>query len=187
LEVVRRVGPKQQQQFQRHLYGKGAWLAGMFPGKELSEIRVGNVWHDRSATEKRLHVQIEPYSEDVVAEATAWLDEVVYSFLHDVEARKEPHFAFCEGYCPHFADCRLGETSVEGLITEPSLLTAVDILQEAKRMEAEAKRMKNQAQVALNGVEGSTGQFSIRWTHVNGGSVSYNREPYLRLDVRRVR
>lgn len=184
--VVRRAGPKQQQNYQRHLYGKGAWLAGMFGDLPLDQVRVGNVWHDRSAQEKQLHVQIEPYDENIVQEATRWLDDVVYAYLRGEPARKEPQRAFCEGYCPHFSTCRVDDTDVEGLIDDPEVVTAVDMLQEARAMESEAKRLKNQAQIALKGVSGSTGKYLVRWVVVNGGVVSYNREPYMRLDVRKV-
>lgn len=184
---VRRNGPKQQQQFQRHCYAKGAWEAGFFPGRSLSDIRVGNVWHDRSAQEHALHVQIEPYSEEIVADATDWLDEVVYDYLHHQEARKEPHYAFCEGYCPHFEDCRLGETDVEGLIEDPEVMLAIDMLQESKVMASAANRLKNQAHLALRGVQGSTGEYTIRWTKVSGGEVNYFREPSMRLDIRKVK
>jgi hypothetical protein len=185
--VVRKVGPKAQQQFQRHLYGKAAWEAGMFPNHSLEEVRVGNVWHDRSAQEKNLHVQIEPFNPEVVDEATAWLDDVVYAYMAGEEARKEPHRAFCEGYCPHFSTCRAEDTDVEGLITDPETLAGVDLLLEAKALESEAKRKKNQAQIALKGVQGSTGTYTVRWVSVNGGPVSFNRESYMRLDVRKVR
>lgn len=184
---VRRNGPKQQQQFQRHCYAKGAWEAGMFPEHTLGEIRVGNVWHDRSAQEHSLHVQIEPYSEDVVKDATDWLDEVVYDYMHNQEARKEPHYAFCEGYCPHFEDCRLGESDVEGLIEDPEILSAVDMLMESKALASQANRLKNQAQIALHGIQGSTGTYTIRWTKVNGGEVAYYRESYEKLDIRKIK
>lgn len=187
MSVVKRIGPKPQQQFQRHIYAKGAWLAGMFGDMPLHEVRVGNVWHDRTAKERGLHVQIEPFSDDVLFEAACWLDEVVDAYLNGDEARKEPHYAFCEGYCPHFSDCRINDSSVEGLIEDPELLAAVDLLQEAKELESQAKRMKNHAQLALQGVEGSTGKWTVKWTLINGGSVSYQREAYQRLDVRRIK
>lgn len=187
IEIVRRNGPKQQQQFQRHIYAKGAWLAGMFPDHKLEDIRVGNIWHDRTAKEKGLHVQIEPYSEDVISEATEWLDEVVYAYLQGEEARKEPHYGFCEGYCPHFNDCRLGETDVEGLIVEEDAKVAVSLVLEARELEARAKRLKNQAQIALNGIQGSTGDYTVRWVHVNGSNVSFTRDPYMKLDIRPVK
>lgn len=187
LELVRRNGPKQQQQFQRHIYGLAAFQQGLIEAERIEDIRVANVWIDRSAQEHGAHVDMQQFDPDVIRQIGWWLDEVVDAYLAGEEARKEPQFAFCEGWCGHFADCRAGETSVQGLIDDPELLTAVEILQEAKALESKAKKLKNQAQIALKGVEGSTGEFAIKWTHVNGGEVHYVREPYLRLDVRKVR
>lgn len=187
IDIVKRNGPKQQQQFQRHIYAKGAHAAGYFPDHKLEDLRVGNIWHDRTAKHKGLHVQIEPYSEEVVQQATDWLDEVVYAYLNGEEARKEPHYGFCEGYCPQFNDCRLGESDVEGLLTDPDQVAAVDLILEARELESRAKKLKNQAQMELNGIQGSTGAYTVRWVHVNGGPVNYNRDPYMKLDIRPVR
>ena len=47
--------------------------------------------------------------------------------------------------------------------------------------------MKDEAKAALKNVEGSTGEFSIRWVKVSGGYVAYERPPYERLDIRPLR
>lgn len=187
LETKRRTGPDQQQQFQRHCYALGAFNAGHLNVESLDDVKVANFWLDRSATDRVGHVQMEPFSMDVVQQAAMWIDEVVYAYAHNTEAQKEPPYNMCAKACGHFEDCRMGEGSVEGLITDSEVLAAVDMLNESKAMESEARRLKNQAQIALKGVEGSTGKFTVKWTEVGGGPVSYQREPYLRLDIRRVR
>ena len=187
LNVVRRTGPNQQQQFQRHCYAKGAWLGGFFPGVALEDVMVGNVWVDRAADEKELHVHLEPYDERVVEAATLWLDDVIYAFLHKQDARKEPAREVCEATCGFYGDCRALDTDVTGLLSDEVVLTAVDMYQDGAALEREGKRLKDQAKAHLNGIQGSTGDFTVRWVHVNGSHVSYDRSGYEKLDVRRIK
>lgn len=187
LEIVKRTGPKKSQQFQRHCYAKAAWEAGMFGGLSLEEVYVANVWIDRSGKDHECHVQMEPYSEDVVREAGMWLDEVVYGYIHDSEVPKEPSREFCEVWCGHFSTCRALDTDVEGLLTDPEVLEAVKLQLEAAELDRKSKRLKAIAKGALEGVQGSTGEHLVRWTHVNGGPVSFTRQGYDRLDIKPIR
>jgi hypothetical protein len=188
LRIVQRTGPSQQQQFQRHCYAKAAHQAGFFADDiGLSQVQVGNVWFDRSAEEVEPYVQMEPYDERVVEAATQWLDDVVYAYRHDEEARKEPPIAMCAKTCGFYLDCRAGRGGPQGLLEDRETVSAVQMYQEALNLEREARTMKNQAKIALNGVEGSTGHYTVKWTKVNGGPVSYFREPYQKLDIRKVR
>lgn len=188
LRIVSRTGPSQQQQFQRHCYAKAAHQAGLFNDDvALEDVHVGNVWFDRAGEDKEPYVQIEPYDERIVEAATQWLDDVVYAFRHDEEARKEPPIAMCAKTCGFYVECRAGRGGPQGLLEDTETLAAVEIYQEALDMERQARKMKNQAKIALNGVEGSTGTYTVKWTKVNGGAVSYFREPYQKLDVRKIR
>ena len=87
---ARNSSDEQQKRFQRHLYAKAAHEAGLFGDRPLTEVQVGNFWIDRSAQDKYVLVHLEPFSSDVVSEATMWLEDVVYDFIHQQEARKEP-------------------------------------------------------------------------------------------------
>ncbi|HVQ18894.1 MAG TPA: hypothetical protein VMT27_07650, partial [Actinomycetes bacterium] len=116
LEVVRRKGPSQQQQFQRHGYGLGAYEAGLFE-VGLDKVRVTNVWIDRAADDKEVYVHSEMFDHGVVEQMTWWLDEVVYAYVNEQPARKEPPYEMCQKVCGFFKDCRLGETDVQGLLT----------------------------------------------------------------------
>jgi hypothetical protein len=188
LDTTRRIGPRTSQQFQRHCYAKGAHAAGHFnPDVKLEDVQVANIWIDRSGVDHEFHIQMESYSEQVVQEAAEWLDDVVYAYLHDEEARKEPSREFCEKWCGYYPTCRALDTDVEGLLTDPEVLMAVQLQQEANELERRAKRLKAQAKGTLVGVQGSTGEFAIRWVHVNGGEVSYTRSGYDKLDIRRIK
>ena len=90
-----RTGPTQQQQFQRHCYAAGAHAAGLFGDLPLEEVRVANVWFDRAADDKRAYCHMEPFSHEIVQQATWWLDDCIYAFVNNTEARKEPPRAMC--------------------------------------------------------------------------------------------
>jgi hypothetical protein len=183
--VVRRTGPSQQQQFQRHLYALGAYIRGLFsPDLTLADVKVANVWVDRAADEHTVYVHMEPFSQDVVTQAGFWIDDVVYAYLHSEEARKEPPREVCAKVCGHFADCRARDTDVEGLLTDDQVLAAVDLYRDGTAMVREGEKLKGEAKAHLTGVSGSTGKFSVRWVHINGAHIEYDRKPSDRLDIR---
>jgi len=187
LNVVRRTGPSQQQQFQRHLYALGAHQAGLFsPDVTLDQVKVANVWLDRAGDEHQAYCHMEPFSPDMVTQAGFWLDDTVYSYLHGEAARKEPPREVCAKICGHFADCRALDTDVEGLLTDDEVLAAVDLHMEASAMAREAAKMKDQAKAHLTGVSGSTGKYAVRWVHVGGAHVEFDRRPSDRLDIKRL-
>jgi hypothetical protein len=183
LSIVRRNGPSRQQQFQRHCYAMAS-MPLFNPDVTLDKVRVANVWFDRAGDEPYPYVQMEDFSPQVVAEAAMFVDDLVYAFLHGEAARKEPPREVCAKACGHFADCRALDTDVEGLLTDPDILTAVDLHRDALAMERKARQMKDQARSALVDISGSTGKFSVRWVHVGGGHVEYDRKPSARLDIK---
>lgn len=187
LNVVRKNGPSMQQQFQRHCYAKGAWEAGYFGDTPLEDVLVGNFWIDRSAKEKAVHVDVEPYSEDVVDQAGQWLDDVVYAYLQQEEARKEPPREMCAAVCGFFTVCRAYDTDVEGLIEDRELLGAIDLYREGQELEKRGRALKKEASAHLDGVSGSTREVMVRWVHVNESQVpTFTRAAYDKLEVRKI-
>lgn len=186
LADVERNGANQQQRFQRHLYGVGAFEGGLFPGaKTPQDVKVGNFWLDRAGKDKRVHVEIEALDLDVVDEATRWLDDVVYAFMNEEEARKEPPREMCAVVCGFYHVCRAYDTDVEGLITDDQQVRNVAMYAEGRDLEREGKRLKDQAKVHLEGVSGFTDAFTVRWTHVNPSDVpGYTRKGYDMLDIK---
>lgn len=184
LDLVRRTGASRQQRFQRHLYGLGALACGMVKVDD-TDLRVGNVWIDRSGVDKSVHVEIEPYSSDVVRQATAWLDEVVYAYLHGQTAEKEPPREVCAVTCGFYDTCRMWDTDVEGLLTDVTVLEAVKMHVEGMKLERHGKHLKTQAAANLKGIQGSTGRHMLRWVHVNESPIKAGvRRAYDRLDVK---
>lgn len=187
LNTVRRSGPSTQQQYQRHGYAKAAWDAGYFPDIELTDVRVANAWVDRAAIDKGVHVQMEPYDPDIVAEAGRWLDDVVYAYTHGEEARKEPPRNVCAETCGFFRTCRAYDTDVEGRLTDPAVLTAVEMYDEGAALEKRGRQLKDEAKAHLKEVSGTTGQFSIRWVHVNESEIKPGvRRAHDKLEIRRI-
>lgn len=187
LALVERNGASRQQRFQRHGYGLACFNAGLFdPSVKLEDVVVGNVWLDRAADDKHLHVETEALSLDVIREMEEWLDEVVYCFTSQQEAPKEPPREMCEKTCGFFSECRLYDTDVEGLITDPLLVDAAAMYDEGRALVREGERKKDQAKAALKEVSGATREFLIRHTWINESPVpGYVRKGYWKIDVRR--
>jgi hypothetical protein len=183
LDVIERTGPTLQQMFQRHCYARAAYEAGLFT-IPLSQVKTANVWLDRSGQQQRLHAHVDDYDPWIVAQAAAWLDDVVYAHAYHHEARKEPPREMCAKVCGHFSTCRALDTDATGLLTDDSVLAAVDVIRDARRMIREAERMKRAASAKLTGITGTTGKFSVRWVWDNESDVAYHRDGYYKLDVR---
>jgi hypothetical protein len=163
LAAIRRGHATQQNRWQKHLYGAAAIQAGIV--KEDGLV-VRNVWLDRSGRDHKPHVEQEPFSWDVVGEASAWLDDVMQAVLNDSEALKEPPRNECRDWCVFYTACRGPEVEL-GPITNPRLAGAVDMYAQA----AEDKRLAESIMDALGpdveNVSGRTEQAEIVSTQVN--------------------
>jgi len=173
LMIAERTGMEERQKkFQRHGYALAAFEGGLFDdGVSLGDVLVGNCWIDRSGSEKRVVVRLEPYDPEVTRETLEWLEEVIYAYKHGEAGRKEPPREMCAKTCGFFATCRAYDTDVSGLLTDTDVLAAMDLYLEGQRMASDGRKMQEQAKAALREVEGFAlldGQrFSLRWTHVN--------------------
>jgi hypothetical protein len=188
LRLAERVGVDQQKQFQRHGYGYGAWLEGYFGDLPLEDVRVGNIWLDRSGKERRVHIQTEPFSDEVLSDAARWLDETVYAFRHKQEAQKEPPREVCFATCGFYDTCRGLDTDVEGLIRDPWALEALRMYREGHEQEKEGKAKKNEAKASLLGVSGSDGNVTLRWVEVDEVKVEgFTRARHARIDIKPIK
>lgn len=183
LQLARRMGADQQKNFQRHCYAAGAWDAGLFPHHDLRDIRVGNVWIDRSGMSKEVHVQLEPFDDAVLFQAAHWLEEVIDAYRAGREAEKEPPREVCETTCGFFKTCRAFDTDVTGLLEGPETLAAVQLYLDGKVAASFGDKAKKEAKAALAGISGSTGRHTVRWVDVN---PTETRAGYARLDIREI-
>jgi len=184
LATVEREGPSFQQRFQRHGYALAAWEAGFFGDMPLDEVQVGNFWIDRGAQDKYAVVNTEKFDADVIAEGVEWLDSVVYAYLNNEEAMKEPPRQVCEVTCGFFKICREYDTDVHGLIDDPFLLGHIEAYVKGQELTKEGNRLKDQAKAHLDGISGSTGRHTLRWTWVNPSEIKgYTRKGYYKITL----
>lgn len=186
LADAERLGPSEPQQFQRHGYAKAAWEAGYFAPKfKLSDIKVANVWVDRSGQDKRPHVDLEPFDQKHVDAAAAWLEDVVYHQVEGIEAHKAPPRDMCAVVCGFYETCRALDTDVEGRIEDPETVERVRMYREGLEMEKQGARLKKSAAVHLEGMRGVVDGLMLRWIDVDPTLVpEYTRRGYSRIDLR---
>jgi len=188
LSIARRLGADQQKRFQRHGYGLGCWNAGMFGDLPLEEVQVGNVWIDRSGEEQELHVELEPYDPDVIRDAARWIDDVVYAYVNEEEARKEPAREVCAVTCGFFGVCRAWQTDVSGVIEDPEVLEAMNMYLEGLSLEKQGRMLKDHAKPVMRGIAGSNGTHLLRWVHVDESLVpEHKRRGYDKIDIKPIK
>lgn len=89
--------------------------------------------------------------------------------------------------CEYFSTCRLGDTDVEGLIEHEDYVQAVEAYLHGADLEKQAKQLKKEANSVLRNVTGNVnttkGMKSLRWVHVNGSHVEFDRASYDRLSI----
>jgi hypothetical protein len=181
---VQRFGPKRNQLYQRHLYCLGAHQAGLLT-VPLAEAWTANAWIDRCGDDKQVHVHKDRYNQEIVDEATEWLDDVVNAIIHKEETGRDQPISFCRRFCDRFTSCR-GEESVEepATIEDPEALDAVDMYLEGRDLEDQGRRLKNKAKLALRDVAGSTGTYKVQWHDVQAAIVpEYQRDAYTKLSI----
>lgn len=186
--TVRREGATQAHKFQRHTYALGCIQTGIFD--ESKPVYVGNIYFDRSGKEEQPLLVIEEFDPTLTDAVDAWITDVIYAVRNNEDAMRDLPAPICERICGHYSACRgdlpIGDDAE--FITAPELLSAVDMYNEARDMEKMAKQMKDEAAARLNGVNGSTGKWTVRWTQVNPSRVeAFDKAGYLRLDVRKSR
>lgn len=185
---VKREGTSQQHKFQRHLYAMGLIQDGTLDSSK--PVYVGNIYFDRSGKEQEPLVLVEEMDPTLTDEIDSWVGDVIYAVKHNEDASRDIPAAVCERICSHFTACRGALEINEGgeLITDTTLVSAVDMYVEARNMEKTAKQMKEAASAELAGVNGSTGTWQVRWVDVQPSRVeAFDKQGYSRLDIRKAR
>lgn len=184
---VKREGTSLQHKYQRHLYAMGLIQAGILDGAQT--VLVGNIYFDRSGKEPEPLVLVEDMDPTLTPEIDSWVQDVIYSVNHGEDASRDVPAAVCERICSHFTVCRGSLETQEGeFIDNPELLSAVDMYVQGRDMKKEGEAMQKAAQALLDGVNGSTGTYQVRWVDVQPTTVeSFEKSGYRRMDVRKVR
>jgi hypothetical protein len=187
-EWVKREGTSKAHDFQRHIYALGCVQNGVLDGDK--PVYVGNVYFDRSGKISEPYVLIQEYDARVIQEADDWIGDVIYAVKNDEDASRDIPSPVCERICPFFSVCRgsLEDSDPTEFITNPELLSAIDMYVEARDISKNAEAMKKEAQIRLAGISGSTGEWQVRWVEVAATRVeSFDKAAYSRMDIRRVR
>lgn len=186
-EWIKREGTSLQHKYQRHLYAMGLVQMGLLSPDNLL---VGNVYFDRSGKESEPIVLVEEFDPTLTNEIDSWVQDVIYAVKNGEDASRDIPAAVCERICSHFTACRGALEVHDGAepITNPELLAAVRMYVEARDTASAAEKAKKEAQQRLLGVNGSTGDYNVRWVEVQPTTVqSFDKQGYLRMDIRKAR
>lgn len=185
---VKREGTSQQHKYQRHLYALGLIQSGTL---DVSKpVLVGNVYFDRSGKEPEPLVLVEEMDPTLTDEIDAWVTDVIYAVRNGEDASRDIPAAVCEKICSHFTACRGALEVHDGgeIIEDKDTLAAISMYVEGRDLAKEADKMKREAQSRLVGINGTDGQYQVRWVEVAPTTVqSFEKDGYMRLDVRKVR
>lgn len=184
LHAIRKTGPSNRQWMQVMGYGKALADEGTLTWDK--PVRCALVFMDRSGREPGFVVYEREYDPVVINDADNWITDVIYAIEHDEPASKDRPIDWCEKFCDFYTTCRAGDAAPEGgLIEDPDVITAVDLYLEGSDLERRGKAMKNEAKGQLEGVEGSTGLATVRWTVVGPSEIpGYVRDGYKKLNIR---
>lgn len=186
-EWIKREGTSLQHKYQRHLYAMGLVQMGLLSNENLL---VGNVYFDRSGKESQPIVLVEEFDPTLTNEIDSWVQDVIYAVKNGEDASRDVPAAVCERICSHFTACRGALEVHDGAepITDPELVAAVRMYVEARETASAAEKAKKEAQQRLLGINGSTGDYNVRWVEVQPTTVqSFEKQGYLRMDIRKAR
>lgn len=181
LAVVRKSGGDMQHKFQVTLYGYACVQAGLLE----PEPTLALAYYDRSGVEQAPHIVSWEWDQSIFDAAIEWLNDVVYALTQGEEASKDKPRDWCYSFCPFATACRGGDTDVEGLIEDETIVTAIDLYKDALARETAAKRDKDTAKKELVGVGGRTKDWVLRWVHIGESEIKAGtRRAYDKIDIR---
>lgn len=186
-EKIKRYGVSQNHKMQRHAYALGAIQEGLLDDSQT--VYVGNIYVDRSGEEPLPYVVYEEFDHAFTDVVDQWITDVIYAIQHDEDASRDIPAPVCERICEFYSVCR-GDLPIAEpqFITDEDTRNAVRMYVEGREMAARGKKMQDQAKTALVGVNGSDGEWTVRWTSKAGSEVpGYYRAPSESIDVRRAR
>ena len=187
-EWVKREGTSHQHKYQRHLYAMGLIQAAILD--DSKPVYVGNIYFDRSGKQPDPIIIIEEMDHTLTNEIDAWVTDVIYAVKNREDASRDIAPAVCERICTHFTACRGALETIDGgeHISDPTLLTAIDMYVEGRDLEKQAAAMKKEAQSRLIGVNGTSSDYQVRWVEVQPSRVeSFDKQGYMRMDIRKLR
>jgi hypothetical protein len=181
LAVVRREGGERKHQYQVSLYTHALIEAGKI---DPDNARCALAYYDRSGVEEEPFVVEWDYDPAITDEALDWINSVLYDYEQGVASHKDMPREWCFSYCPYATDCRGSDTDVEGVIEDPTILTAIELYLDAHAREKQAAKEKKDASAELRGAAGHTPTHTLRWIEIGPSEVAFTRAAHQRLDLR---
>lgn len=170
LNYRRRIGVDIAHLRQVHLYALGLVQAEILRPNPIVRI----CYVDRSGANNVPFVYQQRFDEEIIAGCNDWVSDVIYAVVNKEEASKDWPREMCRRFCPYYSTCRSDELTGEAIMGE--MATAAHTYYEANKQEAENKKIKEQARVHLDGVNGFTEEgVAVRWITVNKDEGSYDR------------
>lgn len=185
---VRREGTSLNHRYQRHTYALGAIQEGLLD--DSKPVLVGNLYIDRSGKEPEPLLIIEEFDPTLTDEIDSWIQDVIYAVKQNEDASRDIPAAVCEKICEYFTVCRGGLETHEGgvVIEDHDTRAAIRMYVEGRDMAKEGEALKRAASNMLVGINGSDGEWQVRWVSVAPTTVqAFDKQGFDRLDVRKVR
>jgi hypothetical protein len=184
LSTIEREGPSFAHLWQRNAYALATWQMGMHGDMPLDEVMTGNFWIDRGAVDKRVHVDLAPFDQEIIDRGVEEIDSIIYAYENGEEAEKRPPRQMCKVVCGFYEKCRGWETDVSGLIEDEGLVMQIESYVAGRDLVRQGGRMQAEAKAHLQDISGSTGRHMLRWTWVNPNE---DRAGYYKIDVSTVK
>lgn len=175
LALVRSHLTDDPQRIQRHLQYEAGRQNGYLPDEGI----VRNVYVDRSGKDPSVHIEQEPFSPEVVAQAASWLADVLYAVENNETASQDRPRDWCRQWCPAFTRCRGDEIEHPVLQGDTALL--VEAYHTNHGIIAEAKQLEDEIKAELVGVTGVTPSGIVAVTT----NVNAKAGPYTKFSTRR--
>ncbi len=173
-ERITKLGPSQNNRFQRATYALAAIQAGLLDSNH--PVFVANYYVDRSARNPEPYFLWEQFDVAVLEEADEWQSDVHYAHRQGEDASRDIDAVICARICDRFSACRGGlPMREEPRLHGPELIAAAELVYEGRELAKRAKRMVDEGLDSLVGVDGVAGDLQIRHVQINGRNGSYTR------------
>lgn len=186
LETIKKYGQSDQQRFQLHGYGAACIAAGILDPDQ--PIKLANAFFDRSGQEPEPYSVVIDYDPNVLFEMDNWIQDVIYAVRHGEDASRDMPREWCMSWCEYATTCRAFDTDAEGLLTDPEVLSAVELWKETQELKTQVKKNEIAFKRVLldpnKKVSGSTGTHLVRPTYVGPTEIKAGtRSGYTKLSI----
>ncbi len=176
LDLIKRVGPSDNQMAQRNLQ----YLAGVQAGHLAPEGITRNLFVDCTDLDRTWAHQT-PFDMDWIVRADEWFQSAAQTAANLEDGHREWAEPMCRSYCPFYDKCRPPMLELNQPITIPHLIDAVIEGFAAREQRKAAALVEKQAVERLRGVSGRVGDVQVVSTTVNAVKGAYEKVTFRAL------